>query len=184
MHIRAIERKDLAAVKIFADRAIGSGYYSLEELETLFMRSQSVDGQVFSLVLVDEGGQIRGIRITYPPGKWEKGKGQGLCPELWRTPFNRTAYFQSLFVDPALTGQGYGRKLSSRSLELLKASGAQAVVCHSWRESPNDSSGRYLRSLGFELVKSHPMYWNEVDYQCTRCGKPCVCTADEMIKYL
>ena len=45
-------------------------------------------------------------------------------------------------------------------------------------------SGRYLRAMGFELVKAHPLYWNKVDYVCTRCGKPCVCTAEEMIKYL
>lgn len=182
--IRPLLKSDLPAIQAFTDHAIGDGYYSLSELEAIFERSKSDSGQVFSLLLLDLSGKIRGIRITYPPGRWEKGKGGGLCPDLWHAPKETVAYFQSLFIDPDLTGKGYGRELSTRSIEQLKTLGAKAIVCHSWKESPNDSSGRYLRALGFELVKSHPLYWNQVDYQCPRCGKPCVCTADEMIKYL
>lgn len=181
--IREWTAVDLPLIREFTDRAIGQGYYSLQELAAILERS-SKDGQVFSLLLVDKKGKIRGVRITYPPGKWEHGKGQGLCPELWRCPLADTAYFQSLFVDPSTTGQGWGKKLSTESLNMLQKHGAKAVVCHSWKESPHDSSGRYLRSLGFELVKEHPKYWFHVDYQCPRCGRPCLCTAQEMIKYL
>ena len=61
----------------------------------------------------------------------------------------------------------------------------QAVVAHSWKESPNNSSMKYLEKLGFLPVGEHPLFWSEVDYDCTRCGKPpCQCTATEMILYL
>ena len=183
MTIRPLTAADLDRAKEFADRAIGANYYSRAELAEILERSEK-NGRACSLILVDEGGLIRGIRITYPPGKWSHGKGKGLSPELWRVPLAEAAYFQSLFIDESLTGHGWGKKLSGESLKILRDLGAQAVVCHSWKESPNDSSGRYLRSLGFEVVATHPLYWKEVDYVCTRCGKPCLCTAEEMIKYL
>lgn len=183
MRIRPFTAGDIQGIKVFTDRAIGENYYSVDELNDILRRSTK-DGRVASLVLEDAPGQFFGVRITYPPGNWSHGKGKGLNPDLWRAPLEETAYFQSLFIDLSLTGQGWGRKMSEASLELLKEFGTRAVVCHSWKESPNDSSGRYLRALGFELVATHPLYWKDVDYVCTRCGKPCLCTAEEMIKYL
>lgn len=183
MKIRAMQKADLPLVKAFTDRTIGTNYYSVPELEGILQRSLS-QGVVCSLLLEDETGEIRGVRITYPPGNWQHGKGKGLNPAQWRVPLTDVAYFQSLFVDPTLTGQGWGKRLSEASLELLKNLGAKAVVLHSWMESPNDSSGRYARAIGFERVALHPLYWKEVDYVCTRCGKPCLCTAEEMIRYL
>lgn len=178
---------DIAAVKAFTDMAIGQDYYSSQELLEILERS-TADGRVFTLLLVDGAGagveEVCGVRITYPPGRWQKGKGRGLHPEKWGVPLTKVAYFQSLFIAPNRTGQSWGKKLSLASLEMLRAAGALAVVCHSWKESPQDSSGRYLRSLGFEAVATHPLYWKDVDYVCTRCGKPCLCTAEEMIKRL
>jgi len=183
MIIRPLTKQDIPAIKAFTDRTIGKNYYSEPELEDILGRSVK-GNQICSFGLFDEEGHIRGIRITYPPGNWSQGKGKGLSPSLWKVDLNETGYFQSLFIDPPLTGQGWGKKLSLKSLEVLKNLGAKAVLCHSWKESPHDSSGRYLRSLGFQLVAVHPFYWKDVDYQCPRCGKPCLCTAEEMIKYL
>ena len=70
-------------------------------------------------------------------------------------------------------------------MEVIKLMGGKAVLCHSWLESPGNSSQRYLSSIGFESVKEHEKFWYEIDYECTRCGpEKCVCTAMEMIKYL
>lgn len=184
MEIRPLEENDLPAVKIFSDRVIGADYFSATDLKDLLMKSRDASGVMYSMVLIDETGSVRGMRLTFPPGNWSKGRGAGLSPELWGFGLDETAYFQSLFVDPDLTGQGWGRRLSLESLDRLRTFGAKAVVCHSWLESPNDSSGRYLRKLDFKHVKFHPKYWNNVDYQCPRCGRPCICTAEEMIKYL
>lgn len=183
LHICPFEREDIPAVKAFTDRAIGQDYNSLAEVTDMFERSQ-LNGVNCSLLLKDDQGEVHAVRITYPPGRWNQGKAKGLNPSLWRVPMSEAAYFQSLFVGPGLTGQGWGKKLSLASLKILQGLGTRAVVCHSWKESPNDSSGHYLRSMGFEFVASHPLYWKDVDYTCTRCGKPCTCTAEEMIKYL
>jgi ribosomal protein S18 acetylase RimI-like enzyme len=177
--IRPVEKKDLIAVKAFTDMAIGTGYYTLPELDEIYQKSISLSGEMTTLILIVDN-EIKGIRITYPPGRWQKGKGRGLSPERWPYPLADTAYFQSLFVDPNLTGQGFGKELSLQAIQILKKIGAKGIVCHSWKESPHDSSGKYLRSLGFSLVETHPLYWKEVDYVCTRCGKPCLCTAEEM----
>lgn len=183
MEIRALRHEDLPLVKAFCDRAIGANYYTLSELEKIFAQS-SANGVMCSYLLEDEG-QVRGIRFTYPPGQWKHGKGTGLNPQLWRIPLSEAAYFQSLFVDMNLAGQGWGSRLSHASIETLKSLKTKAIVAHSWKESPNDSSGRYLRGLGFQFVAAHPLYWKDVNYNCTRCLKPpCQCTAEEMIKYL
>lgn len=183
MRIRPITNSDLVAVQKFTDVAIGEGYYSAEDWKDILEKS-STGGQVFSLLLEDADHAVRGVRITYPAGRWDQGKGNGLRPDLWKAPLEKTAYFQSLFIDPSLIGQGWGTKMSLAALELLRQTDTNAVVCHSWKESPGGSSGRYLKSLGFELVATHPLYWKDVDYVCTRCGKDCLCTAEEMIKFL
>jgi len=86
-------------VKAFTDRAIGKDYYSTAELEEIYAKSVK-NGRVASLVLEDDSRAVRGVRITYPPGNWKKGKGKGLNPQLWKVPQESAAYFQSLFIDP------------------------------------------------------------------------------------
>lgn len=151
MRIRPLQFSDLDNIKNFTDRAIGTGYYSLSELQDIYEKSKTESGQMMTLILTDEV-QIFGARITYPPGKWVHGKGKGLTAELWPYSLNETAYFQSLFVDPQFTAQGWGKKMSLASIQYLKETGAKGIVCHSWKESPHDSSGKYLRSIGFNKV--------------------------------
>ena len=178
--IRPFKATDLAAIRRFTDQEIGQGYYSLKELEAIFGRS-SKDKVMCSLLLEDEQGEIAGVRISYPPGQWESGKGKGLEAEKWPHPLGETAYFQSVFISPKLHGQGWGGRMSRRALELLREVGAKGVVCHSWKESPHNSSTRYLQKLGFQVIKDHPLYWKDVEYNCPRCLRPpCQCTAQEM----
>ena len=180
LKIRPFQQKDLEAIKDFTDREIGAGYYSQKELEDIFARSVK-NSIMCSLLLESDKGNILGVRISYPPGNWKHGKGKGLHPEKWPHAADQTAYFQSLFISNELQGQGWGGKISQEALYKLREVGAKGVVCHSWKESPNDSSTRYLQKLGFELVAEHKEYWKEVDYRCTRCGEPpCLCTAQEM----
>ncbi len=180
MIIKALQREDLAAVRVFTDSQIGAGYYSTFELEDILQRSEK-NGVMCSLVLQNPDGQILGVRFSYPPGQWEHGKGMGLEPQKWPHPMAETAYFQSLFVSDSLRGQGWGGRLSRQALERLGEVGARGAVCHSWKESPHNSSTRYLLKLGFISIADYPLYWKDVHYNCTRCLKPpCQCTAVEM----
>lgn len=119
-------------------------------------------------------------RIAYPPGRWDHGRGAHLAQDCWPAPMERCGYFQTIQVHPQWQGHGLGGRLSRLALDALTQQGAQAVITHSWKESPHNSSVRYLSRLGFEAVAEHPRYWYEVDYTCVRCGSPCVCTAVEM----
>jgi L-amino acid N-acyltransferase YncA len=178
--IRPLLAADLEAIRSFTDREIGAHYFSIKELEEIYSRSSRA-GIMYSLVLVDEAGKIHGVRIAYPPGNWLKGKGHGLRPERWPHALEETGYFQSIFLASSLSGQGWGGRLSREALARLRAIGAKGVVCHSWKESPNNSSFRYLQKLGFSLIAEHSGYWQNVPYDCTRCLKPpCQCTAQEM----
>lgn len=182
MEIRPLKEPDLVDLKSFTDSTIGTGYYSQEELLDIYQRSQK-NGKMCSFLLIQDG-QILGFRLTYPPGQWNHGKGRQLSPHLWRVTPAETAYFQSLFLHPSVQGGGWGQKLSEESIKVLQSLGAKAVVCHSWVESPHNSSSKYLQKLGFTPLIQYPYYWKNVDYDCPRCGKPCLCTAEEMILYL
>ncbi len=182
MLIRPLQWKDLPAVKAFTE-SIGQNSFSLAELKENFQKSLTGD-VMCSFVLVDERQNIRGLHLAYPPGKWSQGKGGKLRPDLWKVPMDQAAYFQSLFLDKEVQGQGWGPKLSAAAVEKFRLLQAKAIVTHAWKESPNNSSVRYLNKFGFEKVISHPLYWSDVDYECDRDGKPCRCTAEEMIHYL
>lgn len=182
MEIRPLALSDLPAVKEFTDKTIGLNYFSLKELAECFEKSSSGE-IVCSFVLADQNN-IYGLRLAYPPGAWSKGKGSKLRPDLWKVPVEKVAYFQSLFIAPEVQGGGWGPKLSDAAIAGFKKLGAEAIVTHAWKESPNNSSIRYLTKFGFESVATHPEYWIDVDYECIRDGKPCRCTAEEMIKYL
>lgn len=183
MQIRPLHLADLAQIKVFTDKTIGENYFSLEELNECYQKS-ILNGEMYSFVLENDQGQIQGVRLAYPPGAWSKGKGTKLRPELWNVPQEKVGYFQSLFLSPDVRGSGWGPKLSDAVILHFKAIGTKAIVTHAWKESPNNSSIRYLIKYGFQEVATHPDYWIDVDYDCIRDGKPCRCTAVEMIKYL
>ena len=180
--IRTMTPGDAARVSALADRLVGSAYYTPQLVAETLARTTTERG-VFSYV-AESGDALVAFRFVMPPGRWEAGRGRGLSPGRWGVPLSETAYFQSCFVDDGFMGQGLGRRLGVRALMELKAHGAQAVVAHSWKESPHGSSLRYLRRLGFEAVTEHPRYWSEIDYVCRLDGKPCLCTAIEMILVL
>src|SRR5216683_1089458 len=96
LRIRPLKSADLEAVRQFTDREIGAGYYSQSELKDIHDRSLK-NGIMCTLVLESPEGEIKGVRLTYPPGQWEHGKGNGLHPERWPHSLDQTAYFQSLF---------------------------------------------------------------------------------------
>lgn len=183
MQIRPLQLDDLAQIKIFTDTTIGENYFKFEELKECYQKSM-LNNVMYSFVLVDEKNKIQGLRLAYPPGMWNKGKGAKLHPELWQVPQEKAGYFQSLFVSSEVQGAGWGPKLSETAISLLKAIGTKAIITHAWQESPNNSSIRYLTKFGFKPLATHPNYWIDVDYTCVRDGKPCRCTAVEMIKYL
>lgn len=186
LRIREISTSDLKGAVAFCDREIGEAYYDEKQMLHIVKASQK-NGIATSFVLEDPdcSEKIVGLRLTCPPGQWLEGPlNRPLHPELWGVPFEDTAYFQSLFINKRYQRQGWGVKLSLKSIESLKRLGAKAIVCHSWKESQGNSSQSYLDKLGFKPLVDIPGYWSFLDYQCVRCGKPCQCTATEMLYVL
>ena len=165
----------------FTDKNIGTGYYRLEDAKNILSRNQPHNT---SFLLIDEESQIHGVRVSFPPGKWIDLVGpERLFLDRWPFAKENAGYFKSLFVDKNLQGQGWGPKLSAQSIEVMKKWGAEAVITHSWQESPNNSSTRYLETIGFKAIGTHKNFWSKIDYLCTGCHvKPCTCSADEMYK--
>lgn len=172
------------AVVRFADRYIGTGYYKLAEAEELIRRSWMGDTtSSMAIKTRDSNGPLLAIRLSLPPGRWMGDFDHGKhFPERWGVKADQVAYFKSLFLDESIRGQRIGPYLSSLAISRLKKMGATAVLTHAWKESPDNSSLRYLTKMGFKLMGEHPLFWSEVQYDCTGCHKrPCTCTAAEML---
>lgn len=165
----------------FTDIGIGTGYYRKSDVNTLLAANQPYNT---SFLLVDEESHIRGVRVSYPPGRWIHLVGpERLFLDRWSDAADKVGYFKSLFLDPAVQGQGWGPLLSAKSIEAMKQWNAKAILTHSWKESPNNSSTRYLESIGFKVLGEHKLFWSKVDYDCSGCNtRPCICTANEMYK--
>jgi ribosomal protein S18 acetylase RimI-like enzyme len=162
MKIRPLQLNDLIQIKQFTDQMIGVNYFTSDELKEVFQKSTRA-GVMCSFVLVEKE-KIMGLRLAYAPGTWSKGKGSRLRPDLWRVALEDVAYFQSLFLAPEAQGKNWGPRMSEAAIAAFRTLGAKAVVTHAWKESPNNSSIRYLSKFGFESVATYPDYWIDVDY--------------------
>ncbi len=180
MIIRPFLDSDIKNVKAFCDINIGKGYYSEPELILSQKRSEK-NGVLTSFVLESDDGQIQGLRLCYPPGQWDHGKGNGLSPELWGLDRADLGYFQSLYLSTAVRAQGWGPSLSEQAIKALRTLGAKGIITHCWKESPGNSSFKYLDKVGFKILKEYSNYWIDLDYVCSRDGNPCRCTAIEMM---
>lgn len=182
--IRPYKLADAEAVRLFADKNIGTGYFSPQETQEMVEMSKK--NGIFCSFVLEEDSELKGIRLCFPPGKWiEKTERKKIKPELWKVPEDSVGYFKSLFIADSHRGGGWGPQLSKQAIESLRKLGAKAIITHSWKESPDNSSVRYLQKMGFQIVGEHPLFWKDLDYDCTRCLKPpCQCTAIEMIYYL
>lgn len=183
INYQEVQLSDLEEILRFTDKWIGKNYFSQPELNELLQLGQS-GGVNASLRAISANGETAGVRISLAPGEWVNSM-RGLSTDLWKVDASKVGYFKSLFVSEDFQQMGIGKTLSLKSITQLKKLGAQAVICHSWLESPGNSSQRYLLSMGFQPVKEYKEFWSEIDYHCTKCGPAkCLCTAIEMIKYL
>lgn len=182
--LHPLDREYLPELLSFADIQIGRGYFKPSDTEHLYEMGLK-DGKMASWLLIEEESRkMMGLRLSFAPGKWLKWIHHRCYTQEWKVPTEKVGYFKSLFIDSSLRGQGWGPMLAEKSKEILRAQGAQAIVCHAWKESPHNSSVRYLEKFGFTAIGEWPLFWTKVDYDCVGCGvTPCQCTAVEMIYY-
>jgi ribosomal protein S18 acetylase RimI-like enzyme len=178
-----ISNDDIGEILEFTDKWIGKSYFS--EAELLEILSKSRKDNLCASYKAVLNGKLAGIRLSFAPGMWITSSTKGLSTNEWKISQESVAYFKSLFVGGDFQKLGIGKTLSNKSMETLTKMGAKAIICHSWLESPNNSSQRYLKSFGFESVNEYEAFWSDIDYDCTRCSPSrCSCNAAEMIKYL
>lgn len=184
INYRNIDLSDIDPVLEFTDKWIGKGYFKKDELRTLLL--MGVKDNLNASFMALDGDKIVAVRITLAPYQWTDLPDihPYLTTHMWRVTYKRAGYFKSLFVDQEYQKKGIGTELTKRSMEVLMKMGCMAIVCHSWLESPSDSSRKYLRRLKFESVAKHRNFWFLKDYECIKCSpSACSCTAEEMIYY-
>ncbi|MFT6632517.1 MAG: ribosomal protein S18 acetylase RimI-like enzyme [Bacteriovoracaceae bacterium] len=180
IQIKNVSMKDLSDILIFTDKWIGKNYFTKEELRKLLL--MGIKDNINASLLALDQGKIVGIRLTLAPGEWIKDDTYNITPHGWNIENEKVGYFKSLFIAKNYQAKGLGKILSRKSIEQLRKMGAKAVVCHSWIESPNNSSQKYLSKMGFKTIQLHPNFWYFKDYTCTLCStRRCECSANEMI---
>lgn len=181
IQIREFRKSDIKEVKLFADKWIGKNYFSEIELLDYYQKGKKNNIQC-SFVALNSSDEIIGIRIVFAPAQWEDSFSNKISTDKW---INKEAgYFKSLFIDSRYQGKGLGSQLSKKAIENLKKVGTKSIITHSWLESPNNSSQKYLLKMGFKKIINYEYYWNHLGYECTRCGNNCICTAQEMEKLI
>jgi ribosomal protein S18 acetylase RimI-like enzyme len=178
-----LQLKHVSELKKFLDIEAGIDYLTEEDLIKIIKNKITLNNKNCSFVALDND-KIIGVRLTYAPKKWLTDA-KGITVNKWNVDEDYVAKFHCLFLDSNYQGQGIGPEMSKRSIKVLKEMGTKAIICHSWLESPNNSSQRYLLKYGFKPVSLHKNFWSDFDYLCSGCSKkPCVCTAEEMIFYI
>ncbi len=164
----------------FTNQFIGENYFNEKNFEKQIELSTK-NNLNCSFVLTNKQAEIIGIRLTYAPANWiDQVKTKYIKNESIN--LDTIAYFKSLFIDPNYQQKGLGPLLSNESIKILKNMGATHILSHSWKESPNNSSVRYLKKWGFEPIGEISNYWIDVDYLCTGCNlSNCTCTSVEML---
>jgi hypothetical protein len=181
--IQPLDPKHLINIVSFCDVNIGRGYYSLRDVEEIYQKSCK-EGLCASYMALSSDQEILGVRLTYAPGTWIESDTHGLSTDDWKIDKSDMAFFKSIFLSQESRGLNLGGQLSKYSLDTLIKMKAKGVMCHSWLESPHNSSQKYLKKLGFIGIKKYPKFWEPIDYDCTRCApKRCQCTAEEMVYY-
>ena len=180
--IKTLDKNHINQVLDFTDISIGKRYFSYDEVAK-YIEYSKLKNEICSFGLFNEDKQLVAVRLSFAPGAWlSEFDSAHLSVNKWPFSPGNMSYFKSLFVSKEAQGQGWGPKLSLASIDSLKKMGAKAILTHSWRESPNNSSLKYLTKFGFQPITDHPLFWSKIDYDCTRCLKPpCQCTATEMI---
>jgi len=164
----------------FMDEQVGKNFLKLEDLH-IYTELSKVGNESTSFVALD-GDKLIGLRLTFAHPQWLKVYANKLNPELWPQNFSKIAYFKSNFVSKKFQGKGIGSQLAKLSLDKLTKHNFEAIICHSWLESPQSSSLKYLQKLGFEPIKKHECFWYDIDYQCNSCQlEKCECSAMEML---
>jgi len=184
LQLRIIKKEDISAICKMGDEAFGERYITKQLLQKEWPLLQSGDNCAsYILETLDPSPNPIGFRLTYLPGLWLNTKeGKKSHVDLWHIPTEKVAYFKTSYVSENFRGQGWGKEMARLAINQLCKMGAQAIITHSWNESPEDSSGKYLRSLGFKDIGRIERFWQDSDYSCTECLQtPCVCTAMEMM---
>ncbi len=180
---RHIQQADWPQIVELSDKNFGTNYITSNELAKNFSKKHK-NNSLCSYVLENPDYKIMGVRLTYAPGSWPQDL-VSRSSNKWPITLDKLAYFKTLFLDSSLQGQGFGPKLTKLSFDSLIQLNTKAVVCHSWKESPNNSSERYLLNAGFKPLVEINNFWDYKEYDCVLClPDKCKCTATEMIKLL
>lgn len=107
----------------------------------------------FCALVKSEASQLL---LARDPGSGNKIVGM-LCLTIYRVPTGIRSIIEDVAVDEYVRGQGIGKALVNRAIEIARDTGASGVSLTS--NPRREAANRLYRSLGFELRKTNPYFY-------------------------
>lgn len=144
------------------------------------------------LLIAKDGDKVIGLLNMRRPGKIFKELEDKYFHLKELKPFkSETGYIALVTVDKKYQGQGIGKLLVERAIEIQKEWDVSAIIVHASKSSPGNGSEKLFANFGFVPVHLHKQAWHDYSVEkgpegfwCNFCGNPCKCDELEMVKYL
>lgn len=194
-YLKRMESEEMDATIEIADKQLGEGYFTKEELSLVFTKKENYFGHV----MVDLKKNNRVIAFSYEKiitsHQFSEDLRLPLCglPSFVRIE-PRVAVVKTVCVSEGYQGQGIGRRLVGEVTEkLLKKE--KNVACIAWKKGEIQSSdpeilknngrtniGTVLQQNQFQVLLERPDFWMKESLEkgcgCPHCGEVCRCSAE------
>lgn len=144
------------------------------------------------VLVVKKSDELVGMLSMRRPGKiFDEIEDKYFNLELIKFSKEEIGYIALVVIKKEVQGQGIGKTLVQKAIELQKEWGAKAIIVHASQSSPGKGSEKLFASQGFKPVFLHKAPWHDYSkeqgsegFWCNFCGNPCNCDELEMVKEL
>lgn len=150
------------------------------------------EASVGEVMIAKKDGLIVGMLSMRRPGKiFKEIEDKYFDLNALECSKDDTGYIALVAVKKKMHGQGVGKLLVKKAIELQNEWDAKAIVVHASQSSPGHAADRLFSSFGFVPTKLHTAPWHDYSkeagpdgFWCNFCGNPCKCDELEMVYYI
>lgn len=190
---RRLTPEDFERVIDIADRTLGPGYLTRDELAAFLDTEQGQPGHLGRIwTLVGEVAGFGSARLLRKGGLAEhlerlrpfltKGR---LLDEL--PAHHRVGLLDQVIVEPEFQNRGVGSQQAEFLSWQLKEAGAKRLLATAWHHDGHTPLAGVLRRQGFTSILQVDNFWRQDSllrgYRCQACGTPpCGCSAEIFVR--
>lgn len=179
--IRELTPEVFAEVKNYCDEDVGTGYYSISDLQRIYENSLQ-SGMNTSFVAFSKEEEVIGVFFNLCGREWVDNQ-KGLTVQNWYVDLDDALYCDAVFIKKPYRRMGVGHSFFRRLLPVMAHLKYKAIAGHVCANSPENPLYPSFEKRGFQEVKTHDCFWQDRDYDCSYCEDTCECAGIEMVFY-